>query len=479
MTGWARKLVALCWLGFITPQTTHPIVQPPAPQTLLSQDWMGVYVHGQKIGLSTAQIFRTKDGFLIQERTTLRLNMQERTGEIRTQLDLMTDPEFKMRAFWMHMTSGPVNLKTQGGFSGHSVQVKVHSAGRIRCHNIPADEAPWLTQNLRYRFLNSPPEVGKKLNVFLLDPLTLTCKPLEIFVEGKESCLYKGGFISAFRLLYSWDGLESRAWITKTGETLKEEGFAGFSVVREDPEEARTKGWDSAKALDLVGSTAIPVQTPLPSPRKLTYLKIRFTGEDMGRYAFQCQRQKSYGQAVEVFTEDLSLIPQDRFYQAGAPEPEPENLVSTPFVQCDDLQIRQLAESLVENVSKDLERVRRIERWVYDNLEKIPTLSIPSAIEVLRIRQGDCDEHAILFAALSRAVGIPTKICAGIVYQDGRFCYHAWNEVYLGTWVSVDPSFGQVATDATHIKFVEGDVDSLVKLSPLMGKLKVEILDYR
>jgi len=56
---------------------------------------------------------------------------------------------------------------------------------------------------------------------------------------------------------------------------------------------------------------------------------------------------------------------------------------------------------------------------------------------------GDCNEHAVLLAALGRAVGVPTRLVAGVVYVDGAFLYHAWCEVWLGEWVAVDPAFGR------------------------------------
>ena len=64
---------------------------------------------------------------------------------------------------------------------------------------------------------------------------------------------------------------------------------------------------------------------------------------------------------------------------------------------------------------------------MYQNIQKRPVLSVPNALETLRNRVGDCNEHAVLLAALARAAGIPAQVEAGLVYQKGRFYYHAWN----------------------------------------------------
>ena len=44
-------------------------------------------------------------------------------------------------------------------------------------------------------------------------------------------------------------------------------------------------------------------------------------------------------------------------------------------------------------------------RYVNALLEKKPTVSLPSAREVLRTRIGDCNEHTVLYVAMARAAG--------------------------------------------------------------------------
>jgi len=80
--------------------------------------------------------------------------------------------------------------------------------------------------------------------------------------------------------------------------------------------------------------------------------------------------------------------------------------------------------------------------------------------------------------ALLRAADIPARECVGIVYTDRRFFYHAWTEAWLGQWISMDATLNQMPTDATHIKLVHGGLDKQAELMALMGKLRLEIVDY-
>ena len=79
---------------------------------------------------------------------------------------------------------------------------------------------------------------------------------------------------------------------------------------------------------------------------------------------------------------------------------------------------------------------------------------------------------------MARAVGIPTKICAGLVYLDGKFGYHAWNEVFINNrWLPVDSTLGRYRMGATNIKLAEGGLDKQAAIVHLVGKLRVHVDD--
>ena len=107
-----------------------------------------------------------------------------------------------------------------------------------------------------------------------------------------------------------------------------------------------------------------------------------------------------------------------------------------------------------------------------------------TALDVLEKRKAECQGHALLFAALARAAGIPTRVVNGIVYSQAHegFLYHTWAETLLrDRWVAVDPTFAQFPADATHIKLTEGDRPE--DLTPLLGvigriQLRVVRLEY-
>jgi transglutaminase-like putative cysteine protease len=68
-------------------------------------------------------------------------------------------------------------------------------------------------------------------------------------------------------------------------------------------------------------------------------------------------------------------------------------------------------------------------------------------------------------------------MCAGFVYLEDGFYYHAWPKVFVGKWVHCDPTFGQAVADATHFELVSGDFSAQAKLAVTLGRIGIEILD--
>jgi transglutaminase-like putative cysteine protease len=136
-----------------------------------------------------------------------------------------------------------------------------------------------------------------------------------------------------------------------------------------------------------------------------------------------------------------------------------------------------MAQQIAAGSTDPLVVAQRLNDWVYRELKKNITLSLPNAEQVLRAKQGDCNEHTVLYVALARALGLPARSAAGVVYVRGRFYYHAWPEVWLGTqWAAVDPTLGQFPADASHLRFIVGGLARQVELIRLIGNLRLEVI---
>jgi hypothetical protein len=232
---------------------------------------------------------------------------------------------------------------------------------------------------------------------------------------------------------------------------------------------------------DLFEGTAIAAGE-LPGRAGLSRLAVQLTGVSLGGFDLEGGRQRLSGDTLRIVREseiilsaDWSLANRSRgFRERFAPE-----LAAEPLLQVNEREIVALAVRIAGDERDPRVVAERINRWVHDSITKEITVTLPSALQVLRTRRGDCNEHTQLFVALARAAGIPTRIATGLAYVNGKFYYHAWPEVRLRDWVAVDPTFGQFPADAAHLRFVRGGLARQGELLRLIGNLRIEVVDAR
>lgn len=82
-----------------------------------------------------------------------------------------------------------------------------------------------------------------------------------------------------------------------------------------------------------------------------------------------------------------------------------------------------------------------------------------SAVEAFKLGQGVCQDHAHIFIACCRSIGLPARYVSGYLFtQDGSLMQtHAWADVYLEAdgWQSFDVSNG-CRTHAIHVRLASG-----------------------
>jgi transglutaminase-like putative cysteine protease len=224
---------------------------------------------------------------------------------------------------------------------------------------------------------------------------------------------------------------------------------------------------------DILETTAIAANKHFD--RRVDALTVRLTNVDLDGFDLTGQRQTLAGDTLRISKEpDGALVPTYDGLRGG--RIAPRYVRSEPLIQSASPKIRTLARQIAGTSRNPTEVARRINQWVYDSIAPRTTFGVPSALQVLANRSGDCNEHTQLFVAIARASGIPARIASGLAYVDGKFYYHAWPEVLLGDWVPVDPTFGQFPADASHLRFVIGGLTRQTELLRLMGNLQIDVL---
>jgi hypothetical protein len=265
----------------------------------------------------------------------------------------------------------------------------------------------------------------------------------------------------------TYKGMVQNAWMDENGEVVQETGPMGLRLVKTTKNGALS-GFTVASMEDLTRSVSIVSNKILTRPEDLDSLRIRLLNLPAG-FQLNGGRQTLKDGILTIIKENPEAADRD---------PEANTFLEpSPNVQSDHPDIQNLAFKLTSGALSDLEKAKILVHWVYENIEKKPVISIPDALTTLKTRKGDCNEHAALLAAMARAAGIPAQMETGLVYLKGRFFYHAWNSLYLGAWVTADSALGQFPADATHIRLIQGGLESQLHLARLIGTLQLEILN--
>ena len=462
-----------------------PFVSPPhsAVRPLISRpidSWMGVYLPGNvRIGFVNTNITPDSRGGGLG--TSLSLTARLRITALAMPLEVYITgsawlpQETGLADFDFNVRSGEHTMRIAATVSEGILNAKVFTAGEEIPFQFPVDKDVLLSGAMGTTTFNVPAlRPGQEVLIDTFDPMTLSMGRARVKCVGQETLDVLGERVKTKIVTTSLQGTTSKMWITDDEEVMRAETPFGFSLRKITPQEALSPFEDS-RAEDLLTLMAVHPAGPRPF-RGAKRMTMRLTGISPERYPPTDETQTSAG---NEYTVTMAPEPSMQSAEDAASEDAPaEFLRSDTFAQADHPKIIETARGIVQEEGGRWQRALRVYEWVYKSIVKTAVISVPSALEVLETRQGDCNEHTILYTALARAAGIPTRIAIGVVWSDDldAFYYHAWPEVYIGRWIWMDPTLGQPVADATHVKLLNGNIETWPQLIPYLGSLQIEVI---
>jgi hypothetical protein len=438
-----------------------------------SQEWWGVYYHGEKIGFTSQSIEPNQNGYELRDESLLRLNLLGTTQRASTRLAMTVDKEWVLKNFEFELLSNEVRFQSRGKVTPGQLNLEIESAGHTSKQIIPLNQPPYLAAGLKPLVATQQLEPGKEHFFAVFDPATLAHQITSVVIEAREQILLNGRKVPAIRLRQSFKGISVISWIDGNGLTLMEESLGGFALRQEAPLQAKSFADSRAVPLDLIARASITVGESIAQPQTRSNLRLRLSGVNVVNFALDGERQKLSENVLHIEREQVS--PSDTYKIPLTDRRFRSFLQPTAFLQSEHPTIRDHASQILGAETDAHRAILRLKDWVYNNIKKQPTISIPNALQVLQTKTGDCNEHTVLFNALARAAGIPARTAVGMVYLRGAFYYHAWSEVWLGKWVSLDSVLDQFPADVTHVKFIEGEIDRQLDMLQLIGSLRIEV----
>lgn len=436
--------------------------------------WMNISQNGRKIGFSHTTFSKKENQYVLKEIVFMRINTLGMIHDINLKTGGILNPDFTLTSFDFELSSERFSFSAKGSFSDNVLSITTQSAGASRTVNVSVKNKPYLAAGVIDAVHAAGLKTGDTLTFNVFDPATMGQESLVARVVGQEDILSMGRMHKARVLSLSFKGMTQQAWIGEDGEVLKEEGLLGISLEKTTREDA-IFGLPVEASQDLTEIVSVSSNVLIHDAESLDRLKVELGGIIYENVDLVGGRQSLKDNVLTIRKESLSGLPPG-FDVNKLQEAEKKLLEPTPFIQSDHHKILTLAQKIVSGNDTPLKKIKKLVSWIHDHIEKRPVISLPDALSTLENRVGDCNEHAVLLAALARAAGIPSMVETGLVYLNGKFFYHAWNIVYIGRWITADSLFGQVPADVTHIRFSGGTPAQQLDLMNIIGKVTLKVI---
>ncbi|MGD9383735.1 MAG: transglutaminase-like domain-containing protein [Desulfobacterales bacterium] len=445
------------------------ITSPPERES-----WMNILQNGRKIGATHTTFLKRKKGYLLKETLYMRINTTGLVQDINLKTVGKLNPDFSLSSFDFNISSGRFIFSAQGVVSDNVLSIKTHGLESTDSFHVKIPERVYLAAGILNAVDASGIEPGDEVAFQIFDPASMASETVRVRVLEYEDILNMGVKKRAKKIAMMFKGVTQLAWVGENGEVIKEKGFLGISLEKTTRDHALF-GLPVESSQNLTRVVSVPSNVLINDADMLTRLEAEISGISHDHLSLDGGRQSLNGNLLIINKELLPDEPAE-YEINGFKKPQIDFLEPTPFIESNHPKIRKLVKKIVAADETPLKKTIKLLDWINKNIEKRPVISVPDALAVIENRAGDCNEHAVLLAALARAAGIPAKIEAGLVYLNGRFYYHAWNLLYLGKWITVDSLFGQIPADVTHIRFSSGELRQQLDLITIIGKIKLKII---
>jgi len=492
MRGFASKTIFLSIALFILPASPSVLWSAPkaSPELgnyneLISEEWMNILFNNQKIGFSYQKIEKGDAGYRVTDRAVIKMKVMDISQDMSFSNTTYLSGAKKLVKFIYLQTIQRQRQRTTGIVKNGKLQLAITGAGGTSYKTVKIQPDTYFGESIGFA-LSDKLNVGFKITVPIFISALRATDNLTFEVIGKKKMTVDGKPVDVYIVESSIQGVKTRSYVTKSGVTIREESFMNFVSVRASESEALKFETAYVPITSLITFSLITPDKQIENPARIKTLKLSIGGlKNPGllpndyRQSIGSPERKMDKSRRRSFTAPVTIKkknPEKFLSIAEASSARPDDLKPSPEIQSDNKMIYSVARKIIGGEKDAWQAARKINGWVYKNVEKKLVDSF-TAIDVLLSKQGECQSHTNLFTAFARSVGVPARVASGLVYskKNEGFLYHAWPEVYVGEWVAMDPTLGQDVADATHIKLVGGEIENQIQLVRYIGRISITI----
>lgn len=302
-------------------------------------------------------------------------------------------------------------------------------------------------------------KIGESLNYNTFSFDLLQAVKSEMSIIDEVLFTYQSEDIPVYVLEQELDimgGITTRLWVSDDGTLYKTStDMMGQSYVANKTDRKTALG--AVDVVDIVLKTRIVPTGKRPKRGAKQFVaNVQLTKGELKKAIVTDSRQKLEidSERKGTLTIEVPDVDEDNCPELPIQDKKlQEYLSSSVYIEAEDPDIHAKAIEILDDESNSWRAAKKLSNWVFKSIkEKHLSGGYSSALTTLKARTGDCTEHTVLLIAMARSVGLPARICSGIVFMRNAFYYHFWPEVYVGKWVQMDPTIGQIIADANHIQ---------------------------
>jgi len=473
----------------------------PAASTVNSERWYVLQLNGDKAGSLRETVTTTPEGHrATDQHIVFSLSRAGTKMEISMKTGFVETADGKPVSMSLDQNLGLVHIQTDYTFTDEGV-VEETRQGEVKRRSVnPKIEGEWLTPSGVEKLVQSNLKSGEKSFTFRSVSPTTGVQAFDTSVTVLEP----GAQAEAMGMVVpatKWEtemsvmpGTKNTEWVDDSGRPVRSEvEIAGMKLLMllSDKEVALSP----FTAPEAMAQTAIVPTGNFTVPARATKDAIYTVSRDDNRPIENWplggfQRTTLQQDGTYIVKVDVS------WPVAMWPLKESEKfLAPTTVCNTQDPEIVAFANKAIEGTGDNkFERAKILRLAVNEHIQKKNLgVGFASASEVVRSKQGDCTEHAVLLAAALRAVNIPSRVVSGIIYTEefegmrNVFVYHMWTQAFVqrgneNNWIDLDATLpGERYFDSAHIALSVSDLsntetfNTMVGLSEVIGKLRVNV----
>jgi len=445
---------------------------------LRTDTWMNVRIGPVKVGYRHISIAPDKlDGRDVYHLSEVFSIAVLRDGVCRT--TTISQSLYLDEAF--HPIRGTAEKTDDGGLTRAEVRF---AAGRLECTltadgktttaSIPVPPEADLSVVPAYIAGRIPPDAEKSIPAWSFDLFKPSLVRGELRADGRKQVIWNGTRRSVLVVRRRENEEEMIDWRLDTGQIIRTE-LPRLSTVMTAA--TRTDALRMPSVHDL---GRVETDRPIRDPRRASDLSLRLTGISDGTMALSDSRQtavyRSKDHSADYVVRAVRFDPAKSARLPISRKDLAAYLAPGKGIESGDPAVVKQASNIVGSERNAYKAACKLREWVYRNVKPSPSApGAASAAATLAQRAGECRHKAVLYAAMARAVGIPTRLAAGLIYDERAFVFHVWAESWVGQWVALDPTYPGEFVDATHVKLVQGEIDDLYAVTRVLGSLRAEI----